>query len=103
MADRPREPQSYGSERDWVTGKTGGKIHDPKATPPPEHSDFYDDKRESETTAPDQGGKVSDFQLAENQMPEGKARGVAGEPVTKVTSRAGGAKRDSFFKKRDYE
>ena len=95
------EPQSYGSGSDWVTGKTGQQVNDQKSEPPPEHRDFYDSSREAETV-PDQGGKVSDFQLADNAEPAAGST-EADASVPRVTSQPGGAKRDSFFKKRDYE
>jgi hypothetical protein len=67
-----REPQSYGSEKDWQTGRTGQQVHDQKSGPAPEHREFYDAERESESSAPDQGGKVSPVQLAENDVPRKK-------------------------------
>lgn len=97
-----KEPQSYGSGSDWVTGRTGQQVNEQKSEPAPEHREFYDERRESETTAPDQGGRTSDFQLAESAEPTGRPTGED-EPVTKVTTQPSGAKRDSFFKKRDYE
>lgn len=102
MPGDTREPQSYGSGSDWVTGKTGQEVNEQKSEPAPEHRDFYDERRESESTAPDQGGHTSDFQLAESAEPAGTPTGEE-SPVTKVTPQQGGAKRDSFFKKRDYE
>lgn len=88
MPNDTREPQSYGSGSDWQTGKTGQEVNEPVPPPTP---DF-----------PERGGLVSDVQLAENEEPEGTATG--GEvPTQKVTSHDGGAKRDSYFKKRDYE
>jgi hypothetical protein len=98
----PKEPQSYGSGSDWVTGKTGQDVNDQKSTPAPEHQEFYDERRESESSSPAQGGQTSDFQLAENAEPDGRPSGEH-SPIAKVTTEAGGAKRDSFFKKRDYE
>ena len=97
-----REPQSYGSGSDWVTGRTGQQVNEQTSTPPPEHREFYDDRRESETTDPDQGGRTSDVQLAESAQPAGRPSGNE-VPARKVTTQAGGAKRGSFFKKRDYE
>lgn len=97
-----KEPQSYGSGSDWVTGRTGQEVNDQDAAPPPEHRDFYDERRESETTSPHQGGETSDFQLAENAEAAGPPAGDE-SPVSKVTTQPGGAKRDSFFRKRDYE
>lgn len=98
-----KEPQSYGSEKDWVTGKTGENVNNPKSRPTAKHQDFYDDKREEESSASYQGGKTSPIQLAENTERQGEARGDADAAVPGVTKEAGGAKRDSFFKRRDYE
>lgn len=97
-----KEPQSYGSGSDWVTGRTGQQVNDQNSEPAPEHRDFYDSRRESDTNAPDQGGKTSDVQLADNAQPGGKPTGEF-EHVSGVTSAEGGAKRGGFFKKRDYE
>lgn len=99
-----KEPQSYGSGEDWVTGKTGQQVNDPASEPPPEQRDFYESSRESETL-PDQGGRTSEVQVAEsaaNTAPTGRDR-VAGDSASRVTAKVGGAKRDSYFKKRDYE
>jgi hypothetical protein len=107
MPKDTREPQSYGSEADWVTGKTGEQVNEQASTPPPEHRDFYDDRRESESSGATQGGLTSDFQLAENEAPPNQpAAGHADDPITPlsgVTTAAGGAKRGSYFRKRDYE
>lgn len=97
-----KEPQSYGSEEDWVTGRTGQEVNDQASAPAPEHREFYDERREAETSGSVQGGLVSDFQLAENAEAEGAPTGEHA-PISKVTTTPGGAKRDSFFKKRDYE
>ena len=104
MPKDQREPQSYGSEADWVSGRTGQKVNDQDGTPAPEHRDFYDDARESERSSSEdaQGGKVSDFQLAENA----EAMGEGSEPtapISKVSTHEGGSKTGGYFKKRDYE
>lgn len=85
-----------------MTGRTGQHVNEPKSTPPPEHREFYDDRRESETSALHQGGRTSDVQREESAEPAGRPSSET-SPVQKVTAEAGGAKRDSFFKKRDYE
>ena len=105
MPKDTREPQSYGSGADWVSGRTGQEVNDQNGQPAPEHREFYDDRRESETTASadHQGGKTSDVQLAENAQPASRGGEVAHEPVSKVTAAEGGSKRGGFFKKRDYE
>ena len=102
MPKDQREPQSYGSDVDWTTGRTGEQVNEQSSTPPPEQSDFYDDRREAESSAPHQGGEVSDVQLAENVEPAGNAQ-LDEQPVSKVTVKASGAKRGSYFKRRDYE
>lgn len=99
-----REPQSYGSEADWTTGRTGQEVNDQASAPAPEHRDFYDERRESETTHEAQGGLTSPFQLAENEEAGSGGEAAGAElPIGKVTTAETGAKRDSFFKKRDYE
>jgi len=101
MADNKRnEPQSYGSNAEWVTGKTGQQVNNAKSSPPAEHADFYENRRESETNGPHQGGHVAAERDADPAICE-----VAGDehtPVQKVTDKESGAKRDSYFKKRDY-
>ena len=98
-----REPQSYGSEADWVSGRTGQQVNDQKDRPAPEHAEFYDERRDSETTASWQGGRVSEVELPDDDRlaPSGSNRDAA--PVSRVTAAEGGAKRGGFFKKRDYE
>lgn len=102
MARDPREPQSHGSGEDWVTGRTGQRVNDPKSEPLPEHAEFYDERSESDTSDFDQGGRVFQFQLADGAEPSDYVSDPY-TPVQKVTSRDSGAKRDSFFRKRDYE
>jgi hypothetical protein len=101
MPKEPKEPQSYGSGPDWVTGKTGQEVNDQDAPRPAAQREFYDDSR-GEQTVPDQGGRTSDVQHADSAQPDAQ-RSTAAEPTTKITSTESGAKRDSFFKKRDYE
>jgi hypothetical protein len=104
MPKDQREPQSYGSGTDWLTGRTGQQVNEQKSEPAPEHREFYESRRDSETSAShdDQGGKVSDVQAAENAQPEGQAN-EEHQPVSKVTAAEGGAKLGGYFKKRDYE
>jgi hypothetical protein len=106
MASDKNEPQSYGSGEEWVTGETGQKVNAPKSSPTAEHQEFYDSRRDAEGSAPHQGGHTSAAQLADHEQasaPAGNAAETDHQPVTKVTSNEGGAKRDSFFRKRDYE
>jgi hypothetical protein len=95
MPNDTREPQSYGSQSDWQSGKTGQQVHDPKSA----------GTRVDEPEDADRGGRVSDVQLADNVQPVTGATSATGAdvPVQKVTSRDTGAKRESYFRKRDYE
>lgn len=103
MPGDTKEPQSYGSGGDWVTGKTGQEVNRQKSEPAPEHRDFYDERRESEENRGVQGGQISPVQLAEGADQQEGEGSDPHETVNKVSTEEGGAKRDSFFKKRDYE
>ena len=102
MPKDTKEPQSYGSSHDWVSGRTGQEVNDQASVPPAEHQDFYDDRREAEGSAPAQGGFTSDVQLAENDQPGGRPTGDD-SPISGVTTTPLGAKRGGFFRRRDYE
>ena len=96
------EPQSYGSQGEWLTGKTGETVNRTKG-PTSEHGDFYESRIEGEESKGSQGGKVSDVQLADNAQASGGSDEFDDQPVSKVTTTPSGAKRDSGFKRRDYE
>lgn len=101
-----KEPQSYGSQADWTSGKTGQEVTDQKSEPRPEHREFYDDRREAEENDGVSGGLTSPYQLADNAINEGAVNYEGGrdsESVPRISSQESGAKRGSFFKKRDYE
>lgn len=83
------EPQSYGSQAEWVQGKVGETVNHQKETPDAQPGDSP-------------GGELSDHQLADNAEPQGRAAVSAEQPVQKVTDQAGGAKRGGYFKNRDY-
>lgn len=78
------EPQSYGSQAEWVTGKTGQTVN-----------------REPERPAADDGAIAA--QPGETDPP-GRPRPIAEseQPVMSVTSTPDGAKRGGYFKDRDY-
>lgn len=97
------EPQSYGSQGEWLTGKTGETVNRTNGHPTTQNGDFYESRHDSDKSEGDQGGKVSDVQLAENAQAATGARTDEEQPVSKVTATPGGAKRDSEFKRRDYK
>ncbi|HSP35522.1 MAG TPA: hypothetical protein VLU46_14520 [Thermoanaerobaculia bacterium] len=94
----PKEPQSYGSEKDWVTGRVGQEVNDQKS------GGAGENVRDKEYSAPHQGGHVSAEQAREQAgAPEACDVFDDGqEGAKKVTAVEGGAQRDSFFKRRDY-
>jgi hypothetical protein len=91
MTDK-KEPQSYGSQDDWVAGHTAQKTN-------LERPRSFDDDRESDTSAPHQGGDTSPIQSREHAMPSGAPT----DDARKVSVQEGGAKRGGYFKERDYE
>ncbi|HEX9161797.1 MAG TPA: hypothetical protein VF980_08835 [Thermoanaerobaculia bacterium] len=68
----PKEPQSYGSQGDWVGGNVG------------------------------EGGGVSDLQVIDDVPDVCAPAVDEDLAAKKVTDQDGGAKRSGFFKKRDY-
>ena len=88
MAERKNEPQSYGSQNEWLTGETGQEVNRLKGNPNSQRADFY-------VNAPNQDETF-------DRDPVAKADEDDEEPTQKVTSLPSGAKRDSYFKKRDY-
>lgn len=104
MPQDKKEPQSYGSGQEWVEGDVGQTVNRQKGNANSQHADFYESRRDSEGSGPHQGGHVSELQAAEGVRPSpptGGEEDVAQAP--KVRTAEGGARRDSFFKKRDYE
>jgi hypothetical protein len=97
------EPQSYGSQKDWLTGKTGNHVNNPKSDPPAEHRDFYENRLDSDDSEPVRGGELNHAQRAENAQHSGTAKAEERTPTQKVTDQEGGAKRGGYFKDRDYK
>ena len=95
------EPQSYGSQGDWVSGDVGQTVNRQKGNPNSQHGDFYESRHGAEESIDHQGGKVSPEQLADNAQLAGDGRGDD-QPVTNVTDNATGTKVGSYFKDRDY-
>jgi hypothetical protein len=104
MPNEQKEPESYGSERDRVSGYTGQHVGDTTAARTPEHADFHDSRREKETSGNDQGG-LSQPEWTDHVDVLRPAAGEArvDDPTRKVTATFAGARREGFFRKRDYE
>ncbi len=100
MAGEGKEPQSYGSEGGWVSGKTGQRPNDPKATPPAEHREFYENRQEETDSRSHQGGQISSVQLQD--QPRVTHYAPDERSPSPITQKHSGAKRESYFKNRDY-
>lgn len=101
--DDGREPQSYGSEKDWTTGETGQTVNRTEI-PPPEHTDFYESRRESDTNGPAQGGLIQpEWTDHVDVLRPVETVNEVDDPAWKVSAEKSGARRASYFRKRDYE
>jgi hypothetical protein len=98
-----KEPQSYGSGGDWVTGNVGEEVNRLKGHPNSQQGDFYESRHESDRSAPEQGGKVSPEQIEENVQPADAPEVGGDAPTRNVSMAEGGAKRGSYFRDRDYK
>ena len=104
MPEDKKEPQSYGSGSDWLSGKVGETVNRQKGNPNSQHGDFYESRRDSEGNAPDQGGHVAaQSNNAESVRPSPPVGQEDVESPPKVKAEESGARRDSYFKRRDYE
>lgn len=102
MARDTKEPQSYGSEKDWVSGRTSQQPNDPAAPPPAEHADFYDNRIDPTTQPSHLGGQISPVQRDDEPRRVEGATTADSAATVPVTQQESGARRDSFFKDRDY-
>jgi hypothetical protein len=93
------EPQSYGSEKEWLTGETGQTVNRVKGQPDSQHADFYASRHDDNPT---QGGDVPEESQQQSAAAAGSAED-AHNPVQKVTAKNQGAKRESYWKDRDYQ
>ncbi|HXI14638.1 MAG TPA: hypothetical protein VNM92_18625, partial [Thermoanaerobaculia bacterium] len=92
------EPQSYGSEKDWVAGKTAQKVNESQKKPAPS-SEFYDSVTGSEVAAIADHGSRSPVDRAEDAALRSDTTKT--NSVVKDTGDESGH-RDSYFKDRDY-
>jgi hypothetical protein len=102
-AKTPKEPQSYGSEKDWLTGKTGQTVENTPERTSRHDEEFYESRHESEESPAPLGGKSSPQHSdpSPRKAVDNASTPVTGTGTTKVSDAAAGD-RKSFFKKRDY-
>lgn len=109
MDDRKRkapagpEPQSYGSQQDWVRGETGQSVNDTQNSARRHDEEFYDDHRETEESRSPRGGLTSPLQREDPLQAAGvdsASAEVVGTPIQKISERSD--ERHSYWKDRDY-
>ncbi len=96
--NKSKEPQSYGSEKDWVAGKTAQKVNDSQKKPAPSN-EFYDSVTGSDEAKIADRGSRSPVDRAEDDSL--RADTASKRPATKDASEESGH-RGSYFKERDY-
>lgn len=94
-----KEPQSYGSSKDWVSGKTSQTVDDSPAKISRVDEPFYESRhgaitKGSDDIAPAQYSFESDSVAADTSAVE-----ITGTGLTKTHE----GTRHSFFKNRDYK
>ena len=100
--DKEKEPQSYGADKGWVSGKTGGTVDNQPQKSEGGDDAFYNPRRDNETSGDFQGGMISPEQLAENSASvRGPGSPQAGSSAEN-DSQLSGAQRGSYFRERDY-
>ncbi len=95
-----KEPQSYGSEKDWVTGKTGQTVDRTPQKSDRHDEKFYESRHESDRSPAPTGGQMSPQRAGDDHDPV--AADTAAVPAAQPTAKQDGAGRGSFFKNRDY-
>lgn len=98
---RGSEPQSYGSNRDWLEGTTGQTVDRTPEKSSRHDEEFYRDRRDSEHSAGSQGGVTPDHQRRDAQRSDTTRSEITGTGTTKVA--ADSDMRRSWFRERDYK
>lgn len=95
MPKDEKEPQSYGSGPDWVTGKTGQEVNDQDSS----------GEEQAAGSPPEKAGGTPAPHDRDEESAAHPTITAAGDhaPVIGITSDEGGTKTDGYFRKRDYE
>ena len=93
---RAREPQSYGSEKDWLEGKTDQTVENTPSRTSRHDESFYDNRHEEDPTGavPDAGKEKARPSLDSSSVPLVRS----GKKVAESNET-----RQSFFRSRDYD
>lgn len=98
------EPQSYGSQEEWLRGRTGQTVNETPNTARRHDEAFYDDQRDGEQSEAPQGGLTSPIQRREAAAQPGRRDDasveVTGTPIQKISEMSD--ERRSYWKDRDY-
>lgn len=95
--NRPKEPQSYGSEKDWVEGKTGQTVENTPSRVSRHDEAHYEDRHDPGPTETHEPAMERDT----SSMPSGGE--VVGEGGKKIAESNERRKNQGYFRERDYE
>ena len=101
--EKEKEPQSYGADKGWVSGKTGGTVDNQPQKSEGGDDAFYNPRHDNEVSTDFQGGRISPEQFADNaQAEKDRSSAQGGAAPTENDPQQSGAQRDSYFRERDY-
>jgi hypothetical protein len=98
-----KEPQSYGSGPDWVTGRTGQTVEDTPHRTSRHDEEFYEDRHLDDRSPGARGGLPNEVQRSEGvdfPQPDRSETPTEGTGTTKVSDNSD--QRTSWFRERDY-
>lgn len=95
--EQGREPQSYGSESDWLTGRTGQTVDETPERVSRHDEDFYESRSDEEN--PTHATQQPPADHREQARPESAK--PTSESISRVSESVEG--HDSYFRERDYE
>ncbi len=97
-----KEPHGYGSQGDWVSGSNSENVTGSGSRTDVQHDDFYAPRRESEVSSPLGGGSQPEWTDHVDVLQPVSTVAEVEDPARKVSAEKGGAKREGFFRSRDY-
>jgi hypothetical protein len=99
------EPQSYGSNGDWLSGKTGQTVEETPQRTDRHDERFYESRHEIDPDS-SKGGEVNEVQAAESDSDAPLQSKTSGSPATEsagIGVSGDSDQRKSFFRDRDYK
>jgi hypothetical protein len=92
-----KEPQSYGSDKGWLEGKTGQTVENTPGRTSRHDEEHYEDRHDpGPTKTPDPGAEADSARSSRGA----EVVGTGGRKIAESNERR---RDDGFFRKRDYE